>query len=144
MPQSLLAGVQDELAEQGVRLLEVSAAMPDDLFAVRGVLPRSGVVVLLREEGMVLLSLYDGRVADVFWERCNLAMANLMIERINGYAYRFARHASEDMLVDTHPDVLLVVSHAAQRVKLGRLAKAHDWRVVSLEDQVAPAPKVAS
>jgi hypothetical protein len=144
MSQALLSGLQDELAEHGVRLRQVSAAMPDDLFAVRDALPHSGVVALLREEGMVLLSLVRGRLTDVSWERCNLGMAASMIDRIKGYVYRFARAAPDDAVTEAHPDVLLVVTHAAQRVKLSRLAKAREWRVVSLEDQAVPVVQVAA
>lgn len=142
MPQSLLDGLQDEMAEQGVKLHQVSAAMPDDLFAVRDVLPHSGVVALLREEGMVLLSLVRGRLTDVSWERCNLGMNALMIDRIKGYLYRFVHDAPDDALTEEHPDVLLVVTHAAQLVKMGRLAKAREWRVVSLEEPRLPTLKV--
>jgi hypothetical protein len=143
MPTAHLEELRTTAADAGVRLTQVSAALTDDLYTLRTLMPHTGVAVFLREEGLMLVSLVDACLTDITWERCNLSMSALWIERVNGYLYRFAKALPEDQLGDEHPPVVLVTSHAAQNIRVSSLAKVRGWTVIPLHDGQGRAKEMA-
>jgi hypothetical protein len=127
----LVDRVRSSLAARDVELRGLSAALLDDLAALRGEHALElGVIVLLRSEGATMVGLQDGVLADIAWERCDLAEPESIATRVRGYRARFAQqvglpHAAGDL------PVLALPANAAQQALLGPVALAQGWRVLS-------------
>lgn len=131
LPAAQLEAFRADMAEQKIKLLSVSSALADDLHTLGAAVPATGILGLLREEGLVLVGLADGRLTDISWERCNLAMPKQLTERIVGYVHRFMHGLAEDQLNGEYPPVLLLPAHTAQQLRIAPHARARGWQVLS-------------
>lgn len=108
---------EDALAGHGIALSAVRPALLDDLARLRReVRLDDGLLALVRDEGVSLVTLHRGGVQDVAWERCDVADVEALAQRI----------AAIDAA-----SVCLVPMHAAQTTALGELARAHGWQIAS-------------
>lgn len=112
---------EEALAARGIALSAVRPALLDDLQRLRGsVAVDDGVLALVRDEGLSLVTLERGGVQDVAWERCDVADAEALAQRILAQP------------LDAAAKVCLVPMHGAQLPMLRALAAERGW-------QLAPA-----
>lgn len=142
----LVDGWRATLAERGVELRHVRAALFDDIWRLRAELPKGeGLVVLLRREGVMMVGLRQGAIVDIAWERCAVDDAAVLRARVQGYrelqAFEVAA-SSEDaeleqssgqplpLLLDL--PVFVAAADAAQQAEVATLAAGQGWQWLSL------------
>lgn len=112
---------EEALATRGIELSAVRPALLDDLQCLRrSVTIADGVLALVRDEGVSLVTLHGGGVKDVAWERCDVDDGDALAQRILAQP------------VDGAAQVCLVPMHGAQSEALRTLAAGRGW-------QLAPA-----
>ena len=89
-PRALLEDARSALADRDIRLGPVGAALLEDLHAVGRQLPRDAGVVVLRDEGAMLVALSAGSVVEIAWERCELARPGMLEARARAFRRRHA------------------------------------------------------
>lgn len=113
-----LQGWEDALAARGIALVAVRPALLDDLRRLRDeVSIADGLLVLVRHEGVSIVTLRGGAVHDVGWERCDVADASALVQRVR---------AQPDA---ASADICLVPTHAAQAAGLQAIAQAQGWQL---------------
>lgn len=142
MPGALLEAYVAAMAEHKIKLHSVSAALADDLHALGPLMPNTGILALLRDEGFMLVGVVEGRLSDVSWERCNLGVSKQLTERIVGYVHRFMHSLADDQLNGEFPPVLLLPAHTAQQVQIEPQARARGWQLLSPLGLPDPVPAV--
>lgn len=122
---------QQALAKAGVRLVHVELALLDDLQAIAGHVGDEAVVAVLRDEGMTLLRVAGGTLAELIWDRCDTRAQRLVEQRL--LAFQGGIHSSS-------PEPLwLVCRSTAQCEPWQRLARGHQWTLLSREGAVPQA-----
>lgn len=122
---------QQMLAQAGVRLAHVELALLDDLQAIAGLIGDEAVVALLRDEGMTLCRVSGGTLVELSWERCDTREQRLVEQRL--LAFQGGIHSS------TPEPLWLVCRSAAQCELWQRLARGHQWTLLSREPEARPA-----
>lgn len=122
-----IEAISEVLAERGVGLRHVTAELFDDLSRIGTDMPTHGVVVMLRDEGAMLVAVRDGSIMDLAWERMDLQTDALLRDRVKAYAGRTGVSAP-----GAQPDVLLVTRMDEPVAHLSNLAKTEAWRHLSL------------
>lgn len=130
LDRALVLQWREALAGQGIGLRSVRAALLQDLWQVRGELPRrDGVVAVLRDQGVALAGFRSGALRSLGWERCDMASPQLWVARIQAFHARLAL-ASMPSSMDDHGIVRLLVPNPAQRVAARGLATPLGWRLI--------------
>lgn len=121
LERAWVAAVEARLAQHGVKLGGVSAAVFEDLDTLGRSLPPEGWVALVREAGLVLLRREAGAWTDLRWERCDGLVADAVARPLDARARRDAAAA-----------VLLVAEHPRQAESLAALAAQRGWTLAAL------------
>ncbi len=122
-------GWRQSLAGRDIGLGQVRAALFEDLWRLRADLPaRSGLVVLVRSEGVMVVSLQAGAISDIAWERCEVTDRAVLRARVDAHGERLSQRAGAGSPL---LPVLIVPADAAQQPWLTPLADVAGWRVVA-------------
>ncbi|CAD5373348.1 hypothetical protein RA210_U30260 [Rubrivivax sp. A210] len=117
------------LAARDVALHSLQAALPADLARLpREAAPSDGVLALLRSEGLTLVGLRQGQVADLAWERCDLTRPQAVVARVAAYHRRWSGAAAA-------VPVLLVPAQALQAEALAGACSAQGWGLAELSQE---------
>jgi hypothetical protein len=120
--------LRDALGAHDIELRHVHCALFGDLDRVRSEFGSAdGMVVLLRSEGVTLVGIQDGCIADISWERCDMAQSAALASRVKGYRMRFAHHIGQPQS-SADLAVFLVPADEGQLAWLSPLAQANGWQ----------------
>ncbi len=144
----LVDGWRATLAERGVELRHVRAALFDDIWRLRAELPKGeGLVVLLRREGVMMVGLRQGVIVDIAWERCAVDDAAVLRARVQGHrellSFELAESAENAELEQSSAQplplplplilpVFVAAADAAQQAEVATLAAGQGWQWLSL------------
>lgn len=121
-----LDAVEQALKVHAVRLADVSSALLQDLDQLARHTPREGLVVLVREAGLVLLRRERGHWTDLRWERCDGGEPEAVAHPVSARAWR-----------EGGTPVLLVAEQPAAAARLEPLAQARGWSLTALNPGAA-------
>lgn len=121
-------GWRAALAGHDIELRHVRAALLEDLWTVRSEVPDgSGLVALLRQEGATVVGLRDGCIANISWERCDLAELPSLGQRLMGCRARFVQAEGVDPAAPV--PMLLVPQDGAQHRLVSPMAVERGWQL---------------
>lgn len=127
---ALVTQWHDTLADQGIGLRKVQAALLQDLWRCRGDLPqRDGVVAVLRRHGVALAGFQGGELHSLGWERCDMDQPQIWIDRIQAFRARLALATAPRALADPGL-VRLLTANPAQQVIARGLAVPLGWQLI--------------
>lgn len=121
LERAWLAMVEARLVRHAVTLGRVSAALLEDLQTLGRRVPADGLVVLVREAGLVLMRREAGRWTALRWERCNSRVAEDVALSIELRAHAGPASA-----------VLLVAESALQATGLSTAVARRGWSLATL------------
>jgi hypothetical protein len=122
---------RESLLARGIALAGVELALLEDLNACARQLNSSCTVALLRDEGMSVVQVEDGRLSDVAWERCDPHGQRCMEQRLTAGS-RLAEEKDP-------PPMYLVCQTEAQRELWTTHAKGHGWTILLGNDAMQRA-----
>jgi hypothetical protein len=131
-------GWRAALTAQDIEMQHVRAALLEDLWSVRDEVPGgNALVAMLRDEGATVVALRKGCIAEISWERCDLAQLPSLSARLNGCRARFAQTLGLDspMLMP----LLIVPQDSVQHRRMAPLSVENSWQLAGalLGDQVS-------
>ena len=128
LPAELLDTWRLALSERDIALEAVQPAVLQDLRAL-GEKAKfdNGLVVMLRAEGLSVLTIEPSGVTDLNWERRDLADLPALAARVQ--AQLALLPSAQDTHSATRPDVLLAPLTEAQAAALRPMAETHGWRL---------------
>lgn len=116
------------LAAHDIEMLHVRAALLEDLWTVRSEVPHGdGLVALLRQEGATVVTLREGCISNISWERCDLDELQSLGQRLMGCRTRFVQAAGVDTTAVM--PMLLVPQDAAQHRHVLPMAAEKGWQL---------------
>jgi hypothetical protein len=123
-----LEQLRDALGAHDIELRHVHCALFEDLDRIHGEFSGAdGMVVMLRGEGVTLVGIQGGCVADISWERCDLAESAALVSRVKGYRMRLAHHMGQPRS-SAELAVFIVPADEDQLAWLTPLAQANGWQ----------------
>jgi hypothetical protein len=119
------------LNDREIDLLHLRSSLLEDLAALGDSLALDdGVAVLLRREGVSMVGLQRGSIADIAWERCDIDMPAALEHRVRGYRARFSALLNPTQSPPPKLPVVMVPLDARQHALVGPLVAARGWRLL--------------
>jgi hypothetical protein len=111
-----------------IEMRHVRAALFEDLWSIRSDVPPGGALVaMLRHEGATVIALREGCIANISWERCDLAELESLGLRLAGCRTRLRQIVGDDGAMAT--PLLLVPQDSAQHQQMSAWAAEKGWQL---------------
>ncbi|MBL8305639.1 MAG: hypothetical protein JNM33_03015 [Rubrivivax sp.] len=127
---AVLGDVTEHLARHGVALKRVGPALFEDLHALKQRLPDDGVVVWVRDQGLMAMRRHGGGWVEMHWDRCDSWQPEVVSAQVDAAMYRHTLEAATPP--GQRVPVLVVAQRGEQASRLAPAAALHGWTLCRL------------
>lgn len=125
-----LGEVSEHLARHGVTLRRAGAALFEDLHALRQRLPSDGVVIWVRDQGLMAMRRHASSWVEMHWNRCDSWQPEVVGAQIDAALHRHGPAAAAP--TGQPVPVLVVAQRGEQATRLAPAALLHGWTLCRL------------